>query len=48
MAHVLVEATLGAATSAPIYGLLGIGIAWAGPRSRRAPMALVLDPRASF
>jgi hypothetical protein len=43
-----VEATLGAATSAPIYGLLGIGIAWAGPRSRRAPMALVLDPRARF
>ncbi|KAI1835184.1 hypothetical protein DTO006G1_6712 [Penicillium roqueforti] len=48
MAHVLVEATLGAATSAPIYGLLGIGIAWSGPRSRRAPMTLVLDPRARF
>ena len=48
MAHVLVEATPGAATSAPIYGVLGVGIAWAGPRSCRAPRALVLDPRARF
>jgi hypothetical protein len=46
MAHVLVEATPGAATSAPIYGVLGVGIPWAGPRSCRAPRALVLDPRA--
>lgn len=48
MAHVLVEATPGAATSAPIYGVLGVGIPWAGPRSCRAPRALVLDRRASF
>jgi hypothetical protein len=46
MAHVLVEATPGAATSAPIYGVLGVRIPWAGPRSCRAPGVLVLDPRA--
>jgi hypothetical protein len=48
MAHVLVEAAPGAANSAPIYGVLGVGIAWAGPRSCRAPRAFVQDPRARF
>jgi hypothetical protein len=48
MAHVLVEATPGAATSAPIYGALGVGTFRIGPGSCRAPRALVLDPRASF
>jgi hypothetical protein len=28
MAHVLVETTLGAANSAPIYGVLGVGLPW--------------------
>jgi hypothetical protein len=48
MAHVLVEATPRAASFAPIYGVLGGGIALAGPRNCRAPRAFVQDPRPSF
>jgi hypothetical protein len=35
---------LGASTSAPIYGVLGVGLAWAGPRSCCAPRTFVLFP----
>lgn len=42
------EATPGAATSAPIYGVLGVGTFRISPGSCCAPRALILDPRARF
>lgn len=48
MAHVLVETTPGAATSAPIYSVLGVGTFMISPGTCHAPRALVLAPRAGF